>query len=81
MVLVHGNHASPSDINVCSAAVLAGLTLGTVLSRMLGIFENAFDSAAGLLRLSFPVVFPICLNHSSSYLQLSPSCRCWGSFV
>lgn len=49
MALAHGSHASPSDMNVCSAAVLAGLTLSTVLSRILGIFENAIDSAAGLL--------------------------------
>lgn len=76
MALAHGSHASPSDINVCSAAVLARLTLGTVLSRILGIFENATDSAAGLPRLSFPIVFPICLNHSFSCLPLSPSCGC-----
>lgn len=76
MALAHGSHASPSDMNVYSAAVLAELTLGTVLSRILWIFENAIDSAAGLLRLGFLIVFPICLNHSFSYLPLSPCCQC-----
>lgn len=76
MALAHGSHASPSDMNVYSAAVLAELTLGTVLSRILWIFENAIDSAAGLLRLSFLIVARICLNHSFSCLPLSPSHQC-----
>lgn len=35
MAFPHGSHASPSDMNVYSAAALAELTLGTVLSRIL----------------------------------------------
>lgn len=67
MALAHGSHASPSDMNVYSVAVLVELTLGTGLSQILWTFENAIDSAAGLLRLSFPIAFPIRLNHSFSY--------------
>lgn len=66
MALAHRSHASHGDINVCSAAVFVELTLGAVLPRILRIFENAVDSAAGLLRVNFSI--HISPNRNRSYM-------------